>query len=75
MFVSLLFLIATGTFSFDLFVVAFIIGLLGIYEITTPIHIQPTWQRRVHSVIAISLVMFGYVSARRILSLLPPGSL
>jgi multisubunit Na+/H+ antiporter MnhE subunit len=75
MFVSLLFLIATETFSFELFVVAFVIGLLVVYEITTPIHIQPRWQRRLYSIIAISLVMFGYVSARRIISLLPSGGL
>ena len=72
---SLLFLIATGAFSFDLFVVAFVIGLLGIYEVTTPIHVQPSWQRRVHGVIVISLVMFGYVSGRRILVLLPASGL
>ena len=72
MFVSLVFLIATNTFSFELVIVAFIIGLLGVYEVTTPIHVQPRWQRRLRGVIVVSLVMFGYVSARRILSLLPP---
>ena len=72
MFVSLLFLIVTGTFTYDLFVLASIVGLLGAYEMTTPRHVRPPWQQRLRSIIVIGLVMFGYVSARRVLSLLPP---
>jgi hypothetical protein len=35
--------------------------------------VTPTWRRRLKWLIAVGLVVFGYIVVRRILAILPPG--
>lgn len=60
-------------FSYELFFVVSLIGFLVVTELTAPFSVTPRWRRRLRWIIALGLVGFGYVVARRILELLPSG--
>jgi dolichyl-phosphate-mannose--protein O-mannosyl transferase len=59
--------------SYELFFVVSLIGFLVVTELTAPFNVTPRWRRRLTYLIAIGLVVFGYVVVRRILEILPPG--
>jgi hypothetical protein len=70
---TLFVLVLLDSFSYELFFVVSLIGLLVVTELTMPFRVTPTWQRRLRWVILVGLVGFGYVVVRRILEILPPG--
>jgi hypothetical protein len=57
----------------ELFFVVSLIGFLVVTELTAPFAITPAWRRRLRWIIAIGLVVFGYIVIRRILAILPEG--
>ena len=59
--------------SYELFFVVSLIGFLVVTELTAPFNVTPRWRRRLKYLIAIGLVVFGYVVVRLILEILPPG--
>ena len=61
-----------GSFSYELFFVLSLIGLLIVTELTAPFAVTPAWRRRLRWLIAIGLVGFAVVVVRRILEILPP---
>ncbi|MDS0280802.1 hypothetical protein [Haloarcula onubensis] len=62
-----------GALSLELFFVVSLIGFLVVVELTAPFAVTPTWRRRLRWVIAVGLLVFGYIVVRRILAILPPG--
>ena len=66
-------LAALGSLSLELFFVLSLIGFLVVVELTAPIAVTPTWRRRLPWLIAIGLVVFGFIVIRRILEILPEG--
>lgn len=75
MLAAVLVLALLGSLSAELFFVVSLIGFLVVTELTAPINLTPRWRRRLRWVIAVGLVVFGYVVVRRILEILPPGVL
>ncbi|ADB60095.1 hypothetical protein Htur_1203 [Haloterrigena turkmenica DSM 5511] len=61
-----------GSFSYELFFVLSLIGLLIVTELTAPFSVTPDWRRRLRWLIALGLVGFAVVVVRRILEILPP---
>ena len=72
MLAAVLVLALLGSFSYELFFVLSLIGLLIVTELTAPVAVTPTWRRRLRWLIAIGLVGFAVVVVRRILEILPP---
>ncbi|QLG27441.1 hypothetical protein HUG10_07710 [Halorarum halophilum] len=62
-----------GALSYELFFVVSLIGFLVVTELTAPVAVGPAWRHRLRWLIAIGLVVFGYVVIRRILAILPAG--
>lgn len=67
----ILVLAVVGSFSYELFFVLSLIGLLIVTELTAPFAITPNWRRRLRLLILFGLVGFGIVVVRRILEILP----
>ncbi|ELY93044.1 hypothetical protein C482_20256 [Natrialba chahannaoensis JCM 10990] len=61
-----------GSFSYELFFVLSLIGLLIITELTAPFAVAPDWRRRLRWIILVGLVGFGIIVIQRILEILPP---
>jgi hypothetical protein len=61
--------------SYELFFVVSLIGFLVVTELTAPFNVTPRWRRRLKWIIALGLLVFGYVVVRRILAILPEGIL
>lgn len=61
-----------GALSLELFFVVSLIGFLVLVELTAPFTVTPAWRRRLRWVIAVGLLVFGYIVTRRILKILPP---
>jgi dolichyl-phosphate-mannose--protein O-mannosyl transferase len=59
--------------SYELFFVVSLIGFLVVTELTAPFNVTPRWRRRLTYLIAVGLLVFGYIVVRRILEILPPG--
>jgi hypothetical protein len=66
-------LVVLSAFSYELFFVVSLIGLLVVTSLTMPFRVTPTWHRRLRWVILVGLIGFGYVVVKRILEILPPG--
>jgi len=62
-----------GALSLELFFVVSLIGFLILVELTAPFAVTPRWRRRLRWVIALGLLVFGYIVVQRILAILPPG--
>lgn len=73
MMAALFLFVVLGLFSYELFFVSSLLGLLVMIRFTVPFRVTPTWQRRLRWVILIGLVGFGYIIVKRLLELLPPG--
>lgn len=69
---TVLALVVLGAFTYELYFVLSLIGLLVVTELTAPIAVTPTWRRRLRWVILVGLVGFGGIVVRRILEILPP---
>jgi len=66
-------LVATGWFTYELFFVVSLIGVLIVVEFTSPIHVRPPWRRRVRWLVLAGIAGFLVVLARRTLAVLPSG--
>jgi hypothetical protein len=62
-----------GSLSYELFFVVSLIGFLVVTELTAPFNVTPQWRGRLRYLIALGLLVFGYIVVRRILDILPPG--
>lgn len=69
---TVLVLALLDAFSYELFFVLSLIGVLIVTELTAPISVAPAWRRRLRYVIALGLLVFGYIVVRRIIEILPP---
>lgn len=70
---SVLVLVVLDALTYELVFVVGLLGFLVVIELTTPLHIQPAWRRRLRWVILLGLLVFGAIVIRRILAILPPG--
>lgn len=59
--------------TYELFFVVSLIGFLIMIELTAPFNVTPQWRARLKWIIALGLIIFGYIVIRRILEILPPG--
>lgn len=59
--------------TYELFFVISLIGFLIVIELTAPFNVTPQWRSRVKWLIAVGLLVFGYIVVKRILEILPPG--
>jgi hypothetical protein len=66
-------LVLLSAFSYELFFVVSLIGLLVVTSLTMPFRVTPAWHRRLRWVILVGLIGFGYVVVKRILEILPSG--
>lgn len=69
---AVLVLSVLGSFSYELFFVLSLIGLLIVTELTAPFAVTPDWRRRLRWLILLGLIGFGVIVIRRILEILPP---
>lgn len=68
-------LVLLDALSLELFFVVSLIGFLVLTELTAPFSVTPAWRRRLRWIIALGLLVFGYIVIRRILAILPEGVL
>ena len=66
-------LVLVNSLTYELFFNCSLIGFLILVKLTAPIHITPWWRRRLTWIVALGLLAFGYLVARRILEILPAG--
>lgn len=67
---SIIVLVLLDAFTLELFFVISLIGLLIATELTAPFTVTPQWRRRLRWIILLGLVGFGYLIARRIMTIL-----
>lgn len=72
MLAGLFVLVATEWFTYELFFVVSLIGVLVVVEFTSPIHVRPPWRKRVRWIILVGIAGFLVVLARRTVAVLPP---
>lgn len=70
---TLFVLVVLGSFSYEMFFVISLTGLLVVTAITSPFRVTPAWQRRLRWVILLGLLGFAYITVERILEIVPPG--
>lgn len=75
MLAAALLLSVLDSLTYELFFVVSLIGFLVVTELTAPFSVTPTWRSRIKWIIAIGLLVFGYVVVQRILAILPDGVL
>jgi predicted membrane channel-forming protein YqfA (hemolysin III family) len=61
-----------GAFSYELFFILSVLGLLVVTGLTLPATVTPQWRRRLRWLVRIALVGVGLVVIRRIIEILPP---
>jgi hypothetical protein len=69
---NLFVLVVTGWLTYELFFVVSLIGFLVVVELTSPVHAQPLWRRRLRWTILLGIGGFLVVLARRTIAVLPP---
>lgn len=57
--------------TYDLFFVFAFVGFLVVTELTAPFSVTPAWRSRLRWLVALGLVAFAALVARRVLSLVP----
>jgi hypothetical protein len=72
---TLVALVTLGGFSYDLYFVLSLIGLLVVIELTAPFNVTPRWRARLKWLVALGLLGFAYIVIRRILDILALGVL
>jgi len=66
-------LVLLDALTLELFFVVALIGFLVTLELATPVSVTPQWRRRLRWIVAVGLLIFGYIVVRRILAILPAG--
>ncbi|WP_415380182.1 hypothetical protein [Halosimplex sp. TS25] len=72
MLATALLLVLLNALTLELFFVVSLIGFLVTIELATPVAVTPRWRRRLRWIVALGLLVFGYIVIRRILTILPP---
>ena len=72
MLAAILALAAVGAFSYELFFVLSLLGLLVVTELTAPVAVTPDWRRRLRWLILLGLTGFAVIISRRVLEILSP---
>ncbi|ELY37697.1 hypothetical protein [Natronorubrum tibetense] len=72
MLAAILALAAVGAFSYELFFVLSLLGLLIVTELTAPVAVTPDWRRRLRWLILLGLTGFAVIISRRVLEILSP---
>lgn len=62
-----------SSLTLELFFITSLIGFLVVIELTAPFSVTPRWRSRLRWLIAVGLIVFGYIVVTRILQILPPG--
>ena len=70
--VTILVLAVLDALELELFFVIGLIGVLIVTELTAPVNVTPRWRKRLRWVIAVGLLIFGYIVVMRIIEILPP---
>ncbi|WP_135366261.1 hypothetical protein [Halosimplex halophilum] len=68
-------LVLLDALTLELFFVVALIGFFITLELATPATVTPQWRRRLRWIVAVGLIVFGYIVVRRILAILPAGVL
>lgn len=69
---TILALALVGSFSYELFFLLSVLGLLVVTGLTLPTAVTPAWRVRLQWLIRVALVGVGVVVVRRIVEILPP---
>lgn len=69
---TILGLVLFGAFSYELFFLLSVLGLLVVTGLTLPATVTPQWRRRLQWLVRFALVGVAVVVVRRILEILPP---
>ena len=69
---TILVLTVVGSFSYELFFLLSVLGLLVVTGLTLPVSVTPAWRVRLQWLVRIALVGVAIVVIRRILEILPP---
>lgn len=66
-------LLLLAAFSYELFFVISLVGLVILTELVLPYQASPKWQRKLYLMIVLGILVFAYIVIRSILSVLPEG--
>lgn len=69
---TILGLALVGSFSYELFFLLSVLGLLVVTGLTLPATVTPRWRVRLQWLVRVALVGVAVVVVRRILEILPP---
>lgn len=69
---TILVLAVLGSFSYELFFLLSVLGLLVVTGLTLPATVTPRWRRRLQWIVRFALVGVAIVVIRRIIEILPP---
>lgn len=69
---TILALAVFGAFSYELFFLLSVLGLLVVTGLTLPATVTPRWRTRLQWLVRLALVGVALVVVRRILAILPP---
>jgi len=72
MIATILALAVLGSFSYELFFLLSVLGLLVVTGLTLPATVTPAWRARLQWLIRVALVGVAIVVIRRVLEILPP---
>lgn len=72
---ALLILVVSGLMVLDLYFVVSLVGFLIIVELTAPVSVSLRWRRMLPLLVAVGLLGFVYILARRALTALPPDAI
>jgi membrane protein implicated in regulation of membrane protease activity len=70
MMATIIMLATLEALSLELFFVVSLIGFLIVTELTAPLNVAPRWRKRLRVIIALGLLVFAYIVARRITEIL-----
>jgi hypothetical protein len=69
---TILVLVALGGFSYELFFLLSVLGLLIVTGLRMPIAVTPRWRVRLKWLLLVALIGVGIIVVRRIIVILPP---
>lgn len=70
MFIVLILMSLTRSYDLTLFFILMLMGFLVLVEITSPYHISPKWVRRLSWVVAVGVIVFMVIVAKKAMDIL-----
>lgn len=64
------FMLLNRTLDLEVFFVLLLIGLLVVVELIDPVSVQPRSMRRLKYIVAVGVIIFGSIVARRVMEIL-----